>query len=142
MKKRWWFLIFALLIIGVITYFTFFYYQSCEDEECFHAALKSCEKVDYVDDTEMAVWGYRIFGKSGEKCRIKVTLLKVKEGTVEIEKAVDKAMICEIPIGSSISPQRDVSKCHGLLKESLQDLIIQKLHKYILENLGEISEEL
>ena len=40
-----------------------------------------------------------------------------------------------------IFPESDINNCHGLLKEGLQDLFISKLHRYIVQNLGEINVE-
>jgi hypothetical protein len=40
------------------------------------------------------------------------------------------------------SPEDDLSRCTGQLKENLQEIIIQKLHAYVVENLGQISKEL
>jgi hypothetical protein len=34
-----------------------------------------------------------------------------------------------------------MSFCHGKLKEDLQGLVIEKLHGYIIKNLGDIKQE-
>ena len=39
-------------------------------------------------------------------------------------------------------PEKDLDSCKGELKENLQSVIIENLYKYIIDNLGEISEEL
>ena len=41
-----------------------------------------------------------------------------------------------------MNPVENLGLCHGLLKEGLQDLIIKKMHTYIIENMGKINEEL
>ena len=46
------------------------------------------------------------------------------------------------PKGIPIYPEKDLSKCHGRLKEELQAIIINKLHTYIIENIGEFRGNL
>jgi len=53
-----------------------------------------------------------------------------------------KEMVCYLPLGTITSPQGNLANCHGLLKEEMQSLIINRLHNYIVNNLGQISEEL
>ena len=48
-------------------------------------------------------------------------------------------MECEIPRGMIVLPEDRIDSCHGALKEGLQDMIIQRLHTYILQNLGKIN---
>ena len=51
-------------------------------------------------------------------------------------------MDCYVPLGSIVSPESNLAECHGLLKEGLQETIINKLHAYIVKNVGQIGEEL
>ena len=51
-------------------------------------------------------------------------------------------MTCYTQLGSISSPQGNLANCHCLLKEDMQSLIINKLHNYIVVNLGTINEEL
>jgi len=51
-------------------------------------------------------------------------------------------MTCYIPYGSLTVPQENLKNCHGELKEELQDVIIKKMHTYILDHIGEINKEL
>jgi len=39
-------------------------------------------------------------------------------------------------------PESNIGKCTGLLKEGLQDLVIKKLHTYLVQNLGKLNLEL
>ena len=96
----------------------------------------------FINDEEDITWQYFIKGDKDARCVVNVKVLKVKKGTVDKEKLVGKDMDCYIPLGSAISPDSDISRCHGILKEELQNMVIQKLHSYIVENLGEIGEEL
>ena len=138
----------ALIIIGLIIiialaiYFTFFYAYKCNDLACFQAHQKKCVRTSFVNDEEDTTWKYLIKGKSSGKCIVNVEVLNIKKGERSKQILIGKEMDCYLPIGSAVSPESDIAICHGVLKEELQNLIIQKMHSYIVENLGEISEEL
>ncbi|MBD3247541.1 hypothetical protein GF378_02890 [Candidatus Pacearchaeota archaeon] len=138
----------ALAIIGLIViimiamYFTFYYYHTCEDMSCYVAHQKECSRTRFVNDAENTVWEYLIKGTTNGKCEINVKVLRVKTGDVSQKKLEGKEMTCYIPKGSKSLPEADIAMCNGKLKEQLQNMIIQKLHTYILENLGEIGQEL
>ena len=51
-------------------------------------------------------------------------------------------MVCQTPLGSAVSPEQNLKNCNGKLKEDLQEIVIQRMHSYILKNVGEVSEEL
>lgn len=139
-------LIVILLVIVVAlaaVYFGLFFAYSCDDVACFRGHQEKCSRTKFVNDAEDATWKYHIRGKEEGKCEIDVTLVQVKTGkkinTVGLE---GRTMTCLLPIGSLISPESDLSACYGDLKEGLQQTIINKLHAYIVENVGEIGEEL
>ena len=50
-------------------------------------------------------------------------------------------MNCMLPLGVRMIPESDIGNCHGLLKEGLQDIIIKRLHTYLVENIGQINLE-
>ena len=145
MKKGDWI---ALGIIGIIVilmgamYFTFYYSYTCDDMACYLAHQEKCSKTTFVNDVEDATWEYFVKGHKDGKCEIDVTVLRIKSGDVSQKRLEGKTMTCLVPQSSLAMPESDISLCHGVLKEELQNLIIQKLHTYILENLGEIGEEL
>ena len=62
-------------------------------------------------------------------------------GVQESLSLENKAMVCEVPFGVVILPESDIGACHGLLKEALQDQIIEKLYSYVVSNVGQISLE-
>lgn len=144
MKKR----VSIILLIAIIivaafaVYFTFFYSRICDNQACFNNALEKCSKKSYVNDGKEAVWIYTIKGKSSEECVVDIRLDQVKEGNVNLASLEGKEMTCYVPLGIVVSPEKDLKKCHGLLKEEMQDMIINNLHSYIVKNIGEVSEEL
>ena len=131
-----------MLLIIISVYFTVFFYHKCNDISCFYAHEKQCSKTKFINDAEDTTWLYSIQGKSKGTCEISVEVLAIKGGTADKKRLEGLSMDCKLPLESAILPESDISRCHGELKEELQSLIIQKLHKYIVENVNEIGEEL
>jgi hypothetical protein len=104
--------------------------------------MARCSKGTFVNDEPQASWGYRILGTESKQCEIEVTLLQAKQGELGIDKFVGDEMTCYYPVGISAYAEKDLTKCHGLLKEELQQIIINKLHAYVIENLGKLDESL
>lgn len=130
-------IIIIAILIGV--YFLFFYTSSCEDKQCFDSALDRCKRVSLIKTDENAVWSYKILGPGEKGCRIEVELIQLKRGQVEIQKLEENKMVCDY-VNSESYPEDDVSMCSGKLKEELQDIIIKRMHDYLLKNLGDIQE--
>jgi hypothetical protein len=133
-------LIASVLILAV--YFSFFFSPRCTNYDCFNFYLEKCRRAELFYEKEDTTWFYSIQGKSEGACFVEVKLLQVKQGKLDIEKLRGQSMVCSLPSGSVDSPERDIAQCHGLLKEGLQELIILRLHNYIVTNLGEISSAL
>ena len=74
-----------------------------------------------------------------DKCVVYVKNLEIA-GTKEEKELRGKDMRCYLPKGIVMAPEEQIADCHGLLKEGLQDLIIKKLHLYIVQNIEEIKE--
>ena len=144
MKKRQIYIIGGisiLIIAAAVAYLTFGHIKECPDKFCFDEAMEECSKRSYIDNTENAIWLYSIKGKSGGECEIGVELLQLKEGTIDLARLEGKEMLCSLPIGAVANPRTNLERCHGLLKEELQRIIIDNLHTYITDNLGQISGE-
>lgn len=136
----------ALLILFIASisfsiYYLFFYAKVCNTGDCFAKAKQDCDRISYVKENVRGSWLYIIKGSDGKLCNIEVQLLKLKEGTFKSEKLEGKTMICSIRKDSVKYPEDDLSKCTGILKEELQTLIIQNMHSYLLENVGELKED-
>jgi len=134
-----------ILIIALVVftgYFLIFYAKPCSDSTCFSYAMRSCKHVSWVKQDAQAEWIYTIKGNAkGDACKVEVILKKMKEGTVDSEGLQGKEMLCTALKSETQFPEKDISHCSGELKEELQDLIIQRMHNYLLENVGEIQEE-
>ena len=135
----------AILILSGIFYF-FVFSKDCTSEECFIKSLQKCQRASYKSISESSSWQYKItspFGFSGGSCSVKVKNLYISEKGSESIKG--KSMSCKIPIESSgnfIQIHSRLEFCSGPLKENLQALLIDKLYKYIILNIGGITEEI
>ena len=136
------FIAIIIIVLLVAIYFTFFCFPKCNDLACFRAHQQKCSKAKYLDEAESVLWKYRILGKEDGKCEIEVEVLRINEGGLDKKVLEGKSMMCLLPLGSISAPESDLSGCRGFLKEELQGLIIRKLHTYVLDNIGEINEEL
>lgn len=145
MKKSDWIalgVIGVILLIGFAVYFTFFFTYKCNDLACYQAHQAKCARTKFIKDGEDTIWEYIIKGETKDECKVYVKVLTIKQGSSDKKVLEGLSMNCYLPLESKINPESDLKKCHGELKEELQNLIIQKLHSYILDNLGEIGEEL
>lgn len=133
-----------LALIGIIfsIYYVYLYAATCTNEDCFANALVDCKRASYVAENADIVLSYKILGEKDNKCKVNVKLLQIKQGSVELEKLQNKDMDCYLPLGTYVKPEDNIKNCHGLLKESIQEEIIQRMHSQIIENIGQIGEEL
>lgn len=143
-KKATYFILAIVLVVALIAaiYLTFIYLPECQNFACFQSYMTKCSRATFVNEEPEASWGYEIKMAQGKECVINVKLLMAKQGELGVEKFVGHEMTCYYPLGSSAYPEKDLSKCHGLLKEEIQEIIINKLHSHILENLGKFDESL
>ncbi len=131
----------------VVTYFVFFHASKCSEINCWEYKLKECKKAKYVNHDIDVSWEYEIKGKERDSCEVEVEALQVVTGLARSRIIEGKSMNCFIPLDNEgktivVAPEADINLCHGRLKEELQTLMIEKLHQYVLENVGEIAEGL
>lgn len=128
----------VLLIIGGVF---LFYTKSCSDKTCFQNSLASCQKAYWVREDNQAAWSYIIAGaQDSQSCKVSVKLLKLNQGQTDSESLQGEEMTCSVVKGDVQYPEEDISRCHGLLKEDIQNLMIQRMHNYLLQNVGQISD--
>lgn len=131
----------SAVIITVIVFvgiYLIFSPAKCFDYACFQFKMNDCSPVKYVNEEKEASWSYYVVGPTNDECKIRVTLLMAKEGDLGLKELEGHSMNCFYPRGVSAYPDKDLFKCHGTLKEDLQQRIIQKLHEYIVENIGDL----
>lgn len=135
-----------ILVIGFAGYYIYsnnYIPESCGDINCYETALADCKKVFVINEDENYVWRYEILDEEDKNnCNVEVILLKIKEGNIDVEDLEDKSMICKVGKFGDIFPEKDMVRCSGELKEEFQEIIIDRLHNYLLQNIGEINEGL
>ncbi len=133
-----------ILIIGITAYFLYFKVftaEECSELDCYENSLLNCKKIWFIREEDNYVWRYEILGSAGnDACNVEVRLLKVNLGKLNVEDLQGKTMVCMVQRVDDIFPEKDMLRCNGILKEELQEIIIDKMHNYLLENLGEIKE--
>ena len=131
----------ALLFITII-YFLLVYKPTCKTQDCFSNALFKCSKALYRNEAANITWFYSIDGVKKDKCNVYAEIRDIKADAETINALKGKSMNCYIPkrIAGSFMPDEKLEYCHGLLKEDLQELIIQKMNLLIIQNIGQINK--
>ena len=130
-----------VVVVLVVLGFWFFGYGECDNWDCFNENLRRCDRVKFVGGTDM-IFEYVIKGVSGGECEVDVELLMGELNNQDSIRLEHQKMTCMLPEKVVMIPESNIGKCHGLLKEGLQDLVIKKLHTYLVQNLGRINLEI
>jgi len=134
-------LIASIIVIAIaLAYILIFYTPECANEECFAEHLVNCQKASYIRNGEETINYYKILGKEDNQCLVKVKMLQIKKGNIELSVLEGKEMVCSLPLGVLASPEQNLKNCQGLLKETIQEIVIDRMHSQLLENIGEIGE--
>ena len=130
----------ALIVISIC--YLIFAKPKCLSQGCFLNSLWKCKPLTFYNEQENSTWYYSIKGYSQDSCRVYVEAVKLQTDLETANAMVGKSMICDIPrdISGSFLPEAKIEYCHGLLKEAIQDLIIKKMHLFIVQNIGQISQ--
>jgi len=136
--------IIILVILIIITSATYLliYKKKCLNQSCFINSLWKCNKITFLNAQENSTWYYSINGVSSGNCLVTVKSINLKSDIETATALIGKSMECEIPreLSGSFMPESKIEYCHGLLKEALQDLIIKKMHLFIIQNIGQINQ--
>lgn len=135
----------ALVVLAVLlwgVWAAFFSYPTCETWDCFNNKLEECNKVKFIGESGSMIFEYTVKGASDGECEVVVQLLKGELNNQDSEKLEMHKMTCYLPQGVVMIPESNIGKCTGLLKEGLQDLVIKKLHTYLVQNLGKLNLEM
>jgi hypothetical protein len=130
------------VIIGAIAIYLTFVPQTCVNFECFAREMERCSPATYVSEEFEATWNYRIRGVELNDCVIEVTLLNAKEGDLGLRELEGESMSCFYPRKTVAYPDKNLDFCHGILKENLQGIVIEKLYSYVVSNLEPLRDEL
>jgi len=135
-------LIFIILFVFVVIYMS--YEKDCSyDKSCFDLAFESCTKATYFSEEEGSLFQYTIVGKSRTDCEVEVSVIEVSQnaGQDTNELFLGKSMTCFIPENQEFTVNT-LTLCTGPLKESMYELIIQKMYSILAQNLGDLIYQL
>jgi len=144
--KKWylkwnvWLIPIVVVIALYAAWFILMSYVECDSRDCFNTNLASCIRTKYTGGNNM-IYEYIIINKAGSLCDVQVTLLQGELNNKDSQRLEGKNMVCQLPLGVIMNPESDIRNCHGDLKEGLQDLVIQKLYTYLVQNIGRINLE-
>jgi hypothetical protein len=134
----------AVAAAAIVFYllFSYFYIPKCASSTCFKASFFKCAKVSFTNAGENSTWFYSIQGLSGGECKIYVKAISFKTDVVTGTALTGKDMTCYIPkeILGAFMPEEKIEYCHGILKEEIQRLMIEKMHLYIIQNIGQLNQ--
>ncbi len=130
-----------LLVIGFAAYY-FLYTPKCDDSLCFQDALWKCKRTQFLDQRDTSTWEYKIKGFTSEGCRVNVKAISLVTDSATGSLLQGKEMDCYISreLLGSFMPEEKIEYCHGLLKEGIQSIMIEKMHLYIIKNIGQINQ--
>ena len=135
--------IFFVLLATIYFYLNIFFFPDrCYTETCFINNLKNCKETSFSYSQEGTVWAYSITGVQGQSCKILVKVEEVKLPISPTKILEGREMECFIPRNIIVMPEEKIEFCHGALKEAIQDQIIEKMHLYIVQKIGQIEKEL
>ena len=138
---KWFWLLIGIVVFVYIVWFLFFSFKECDSWECFNKNLEDCSRSTFIGGDRM-IFEYTVRGTSGDSCVVNVELLQGELNNQDSIKLEGKEMRCSLPGGIIMIPESNIGNCHGELKEGLQDLVIKKLHTYLVKNLGQLNLDL
>lgn len=133
--------ILVLISLAVSVYFLYWNIRTCQNQECFNQALVKCSPRYWTNENSDTIIKYKILGTEGDKCEVNVQILQIKKGLAELTNLEGKSMVCALDYGIVTDPEKNLGICHGILKETIQEIIIKRMHAQIVENIGKISAE-
>ena len=130
-------LIILIVLLGIGLYYQFFNYQTVNNKQSFLNAMYNCNRAVY----NTGQWYYKIKGLSRKECVVYVKNLRFNEASVDVVSNIEgKDMLCYLGKDrGTYMPEEKLDKCHGLLKEAIQDATIRKLQLYIMQNLKSLK---
>jgi len=131
-------LIIIVVLLAAGLYYQFSYENCNDSKQCFVNAMYNCDKAVYHTNE----WYYKVKGMSRGKCAVYVKNIKFNEANVNVVTSIEgKSMLCLLGKDrGTYMPEEKLDKCHGLLKEALQDAVIKQLQLYIVQNIKNVGE--
>ena len=147
--KGYFFIFVFIVLIFLGVFYSGVLKKNCgQDSECFNERLQECKSSKFINVRENNLYEYEIKGDRGNKCELEIELKQMGIGTPIklIEKFEGKSMTCLVP--QSVIGDSDIEEigniinfCSGPLKEAIFELIIDRMYGLIIQNMGEIANE-
>jgi hypothetical protein len=131
----------GVIVVLISVWYLFFSYEGCDEVGCFNDNLEKCDKATFINQGNMT-FEYKILGASTDSCEVNVKFLTGRLSESDLRQLENREMNCFIPKGVVSAPESELDNCHGLLREGLQELVISRLHRYIVQNIGKINADL
>lgn len=147
---KWLIILLVICLLVLSLFYTGVIKKDCgRDEDCFNQALKSCHAAKFMSIRNNNAYLHSIKGKAGDNCVILIKMEHMAAGTdLElIELLEGKSMVCRVPKEDlNVEDMEDIDNlvhyCTGPLKEGMYELIIQKLYGLIVQNMGDVINEM
>lgn len=147
---KWLIILLVICLLVLTLFYTGVIKKDCSrDKDCFNKALKSCDPAKYLSIRNNNAYSYSIKGRAGDKCVMVIRMEHMAAGTdMElIELLEGKNMVCRVPKNylevDELEQIEDlIHYCTGPLKEGMYELIIEKLYGLIIQNMGDVINEM
>lgn len=131
------------VVAGVAVSAALYGIKGCRNLECYQDTFSKCARSVYIyDNADEATWKYEILGDTIDGCKIRVSLMQAKKGDLSMESLKGLSMDCTLQNNQFSFPEGELKKCTGKLREELQSILIDKLYRYIIPNIGTIAENI
>ena len=133
-----------IIIIGLGTWYYFVGFDTvvkCDNLDCYRENLLECKKSWVINEDNNYVYRYEILKDNGNSyCDVDVILSRITNGVMDSQDLEGLNMVCKINKYDDSLPESDMLVCSGRLREELQEIIIERMHNQILQNLDQINE--
>ncbi|MEW6062799.1 MAG: hypothetical protein AB1571_00300 [Nanoarchaeota archaeon] len=137
-------IIYLAIILFVLIVLYFYSSENCgTDTRCFDKNAVKCKLTKLTTSNQGNTFLYEIRGSKGDNCIINVKMLDTEASYDVAQKLKGKAMVCSVPkekLNSEFLSDMDktLNYCTGPLKESMLELVIEKMYGMIIKNMGDI----
>ncbi len=150
-KRRNLLLVCGVVLVLVVLVLIFIYFpKNCKsNEECFNFKASQCSRAKASLLKNDNVLEYKILGKRGDDCVVRVIMKKVSGRQSDaIKLALEgKSMNCAIP--KTLLQDKGLNQinnvydyCTGSLKETFLDITLQKMYDLVVRNIGTLTSGL
>lgn len=139
-----------ILFVLLVAYVVLSIPKNCrEDKTCFNEAFKVCKPAKMITTESGNIYSYKILGKTSNKCVVDIKILSVNPETSQDTKILfeGKSMRCEIPkekysVLNLDKIDNTLDYCTGPLKESIYQLMVDRMYNLVVRQLGGITTEI